>query len=164
MERFTNNGEEFINQIKSELLEYELEEGWNEIFTYLEIPYFLGYAFSYNWSVNSKKEKYRLKRKEWNAEYDHSRFDKGIYNLDRLAVIEKEIRINSKDEINFKSIEWDAIDKVEFKGIVLDGLMCELQVHENGKSFKWNIDDEMNPELTKLVYTMRNWKREMKEL
>lgn len=163
MERFTNNRNEFLNQIKLELLEYENEEDWKEIFSYVELPFFLRYAWSYNWSINVKTSKYKLSRKEWNAEYDLNRFDKGVYNLDRLAIIEKEIPIIRNDEKYFSSIDWDTIKNVEFKGIVLDGLICELRIASK-KVLSWNTDDEMNQELNRLVYTMRNWKREMKEL
>lgn len=164
MERFTNNRDEFLNQIKIELLEYENEEDWKEIFSYVELPFFLRYAWSYNWSINVKKSKYKLLRREWNAEYDLNRFDKGIYSLARLAIREKEIPINQKDKKYLNSIDWKNIDKINFDGIVLDGLICELRIGEDEKSINWNYDSEMNQDLNKLVYTMRNWKREMKEL
>ncbi len=163
MEKLTNNRDEFLNQIKVELLGYESEGDWKEIFTYAEIPFFLRYAFSYNWSINIKTSKYRLKRKEWNAEYDHLRFNKGIYNLDRLAIKEKELLIDMEAENYLHSINWGNINTIEFKGIVLDGLMCELRIHKIEKSFNWNIDEEMNEDLTKLISVIRNWKREIKE-
>ena len=161
MEKLTNDRNKFLNQIKLELLEYEVEENWKEVFTYVEVPFFLQYAFSYNWSVDSANSKYRLKRREWKAKYDHSRFDKGIYNLNRLAIVEKEILINSIDERYFNSIDWNKINTVEFKGIILDGLDCEFQMKDIKKSFSWNIDEEMNKELTELIYTIRAWKREI---
>lgn len=164
MEKFTNNRDEFINKIKSELLEYEKGEKWKEIFSYAELPYFLNYAWSYNWAINLTTSKYRLKRKEWNAAYDLSRFENGIYNLDRLAIRETEISMNTIEESYFHSINWNTINKVKFKGIVLDGLICEIRIADNKKSLRWNTDHEMNQELNKLIYTMRNWKREMKEL
>lgn len=164
MERLTNNRDKFLNQIKSELLEYENKEEWKEIFSYVELPFFLSYAWSYNWSINLKTLKYRLKRKEWNADYDLSRFNNGIYNLDRLAITEKEILINSTDENYFRTIDWNTINKVKFDGIVLDGLICELIISNNQKLLKWNSDSEMNQDLNRFIYTMRNWKREMKKL
>ena len=164
MEWFTNNRDKFLNQIKSELLQYDNGEDWKEIFSYVELPFFLRYAWSYNWSINLKTSKSKLLRKEWNAEYDLNRFDKGVYNLDRLAIKEKEVSINKDDENLFSSIDWNTIGKVKFDGIVLDGLICELKISENEKLIKWNSDYEMNQELNELVYTMRNWKREMKEL
>lgn len=164
MEKFTNNKDKFIDQIKSELLSYEFEENWEEIFSYVEMPYFLNYAWSYNWSVNLVNLEYRLKRKEWNAEYDLRRFKNGVYNLDRLAIKEKKISFTLKDEKYFQSIAWNNINKVENNGIVLDGLICNLEVNKFQKSLHWNIDEEMNEELHKLVYTMRNWQREIKEL
>ena len=164
MEKFTNNRDDYLNQIKTELLKYDLTENWKEIFIYAEIPFFLRYAFSYNWSVNSNSSKYRLKRKEWNAEYDHSRFNKGIYNLDRLAIVETEIQVNPEDQRFLASIEWNKVGTTKFEGIVLDGLVCELKIKKQKKSLNWNIDDEMNKELADLVKLIRNWKRELKEL
>ncbi len=164
MERFTNNRDKFLNQIKLELLEYENEEDWKEIFSYVELPYFLRYAWSYNLSINSKTSKYKLTRKEWNAEYDLNRFKNGVYNLDRLAIKEKEIALSSTDTNYFHSINWNTISIVKFEGIILDGLICELRIANEKKSINWNSDSEMNLELSRLIYTMRNWKREMKEL
>ncbi len=164
MERFTNNRDKFLNQIKTEFLQYDNGEDWEEIFSYVELPFFLRYAWSYNWSINLKTSIFKLLRKEWNAEYDLNKFDKGVYNLDRFAIKEKEIAINKDDENLFRTIDWTTIDKVKFEGIVLDGLICELRIAKNGKFIKWNSDYEMNQGLNKLVYTMRNWKREMKGL
>jgi len=140
MEKITNNRDEYIKAIKSELIEYITEDNYKEIFTYIEIPFFLQYAFSYNWAINTQTLEYRLKRREWNAEYDHKRFDKGIYNLDRLAITEKEIPINQEDKNQLKSTKWELINKVNFKGIILDGLMCELRANESKKSLIWNSD------------------------
>ena len=78
-----------------------------------------------------------------------------------MAIKETEISINPIEENYFRSIDWNMINKVKFEGIVLDGLMCELRINETKKSLKWNIDNEMNQELSKLIYTMRNWIREM---
>lgn len=164
MERFTNNRDEFLKQIKSELLQFENREGWKEIFAYVELPFFLRYAWSYNWSVNTKTSRFKLTGKEWNAEYDLNRFDNGVYNLDRLAIKEKEVSISKKDEIFFCSIDWNTIEKLKFEGIVLDGLICELRVAENQRLIQWNSDSEMNQALNELIYTMRNWGREMNEL
>ena len=164
MERLTNNRDELLQQIKLELLEYEQAKDWEAIFSYVELPFFLSYAWSYNWSKNRKTAKYKLSRKEWNAKYDLNRFNRGVYNLDRLAIIEKEIPISQNDEKYFSSIDWDTIKNVEFKGIVLDGLICELRIASKGKVINWNTDEEMNQDLNRLIYTMRNWKRETKEL
>ncbi len=162
MERLTNDPQQFIQQIKLELLTFEQEGNWESIFTYSELPYFLTYGFSYNWSFNTVSAKYRLRRKEWNSEYDHARFSEGIYNLDRLAILEKKVPLASKDKFAINSVDLNLLDLVEFEGIVLDGLMCELHLNSNDKTLEWNIDAEMNPELLNLIYTIRNWQREIK--
>ena len=163
MERFTTDGNELIKQIRSELLEYESEKDWKEVFTYAELPYFLTYAWSYHWSIHTKTSNYKLSRKEWNAKYDFKRFKNGIYNLDRLAIKKQEIPIHPTDEKYFCSIDWKKINKVQSERIVLDGLICELRIAQGEKLIQWNADSEMNQDLNKLIYTMRHWKREMKE-
>jgi len=60
METFTNNRDTYLKQIKKELLQYEAEGDWKNIFTYVQIPFFLRYGFSYNWSINIQNSKYRL--------------------------------------------------------------------------------------------------------
>ena len=160
MERFTNDRNQFVEAIENELMEYEEQKDLEHLFTYVQVPFFLRYAFSYALWFDKNNSKYFLKRKEWNAKYDHSRFDKGIYNLDRVAIIEKEISLNEKDKAYFDEIEWQLLDNVEIEGIVLDGLTCKLKIGKENKVLEWNIDGKMNKKLKELVYLVRNWKRE----
>jgi len=157
MERFTNNIQEFIDQIKLELSGYELKDNYEYVYTYVEISQLLIYAYSYICVVDKVNSTCFLIRKEWNAMYDHSRFNKGIYNLDRLAIVEKEIEFKSEYSSLVKSINWNKIDTVEFNGIILDGLMCELRVSKPDKILNWNIDQEMNNELAQLITEIRSW-------
>lgn len=160
MERFTNDKNQFVEAIENELMEYEEQRDLEHLFTYVEVPFFLRYAFSYALWLDKNNSMYFLKRKEWNAKYDHSRFDKGIYNLDRLAIIEKEIFLDEEDKTYFNTIDWKLLDTIEFTGIVLDGLTCKLQIGKENKTLVWSPDSRMNNKLKELVYLIRNWKRE----
>ncbi|WP_291722185.1 hypothetical protein [Bernardetia sp.] len=159
MERFTNDRNQFVEAIENELMEYEKQKDFEHLFTYVEVPFFLRYAFSYALWFDKNNSKYFLKRKEWNAKYDHSRFDKGIYNLDRLAIIENEVSLNDTDRAYFDKVEWTLLNTIDFEGIVLDGLTCKLRIGKENKTLVWNPDSKMNNKLKELVYLIRNWKR-----
>ncbi len=153
MEKLTNNREEYFSQIRKELLDFRTESGWRKEFGFLEVPYFLTYGFAVGFFTKDKEG--RLVCRKWNADYDNSRFQLGIYNVDRLAIAEESIEIAKDDNEFFQSIDLEKIDILSHDGIVLDGLHCELQITETGKVLNWNMDDEMNEAMTTLVNRIR---------
>lgn len=156
MERITNDRDKFIEEIKRELFDYKRTENWTTLFEYVEMPFFLRYAYSVNFAVNKSHTKYSFLQKTWNAAYDLSRFNLGVFNIDRLAVTEAVIDINMEEQIKFSSIiNKEKLATIEFKGIILDGLICELKMPTTQQHLKWNIDEEMNEPLSDLVNGIR---------
>lgn len=151
MEKFTNDRNKFIEQIKIELLDFENQENWISKFQYVEIPFFLFYAYSVDISINMQSDMLKMRMKNWEANYNLSRFQLGIYNLDRLAILERNIILKQKTSDFFRRIKYEQLKIIDFKGIILDGLTCELIVMDTNQHLKWNIDKEMNIELQKLV-------------
>ena len=156
MERFTNDKIRFLNQIKVELFDFEDSANWITEFEYIEMPYFLNYAFSVNYSVNHAKNEFRLIQKNWNSEYDNSRFKLGIFNIDRLAISKEIIKTSKEENAKFNSIDKRKLETIDYEGIVLDGLICELKVPQIEKHLTWNVDKEMNDELSILVNQIRS--------
>jgi hypothetical protein len=153
MEQFTNDNIKFFDQIIKELQDYDYDENWEIQFQYAEVPYLLRYGFSFCFLKNGKETKFL--QRTWNSEYDRERFNLGVFNLDRLAVTQKDIHFNEDEKIFFNSINLSTLNTVEYKGIVIDGLFCEMKIPKHEKKFEWNIDKEMNSELEKVISKIR---------
>jgi hypothetical protein len=156
MENFTNNKEEYFSQIKNELLDFKTEVGWLNRFEYLELPYFLTYGYSICFFTENEGDAGKLVYRKWNSAYDNSRFQLGIYNIDRLAITEDSIDIEKDDLKFFKSLDFKKMVLLKREFIVLDGLHCELKIFETGLVHTWNTDDEMSEALVQLVNRIRN--------
>ena len=103
--------------------------------------------------INGKESKFL--QRTWNSKYDRERFNLGVFNLDRLAVTQKDIHFNEDEKIFFNSINLSTLNTVEYKGIVIDGLFCEMKIPKHEKKFEWNIDKEMNTELENVISKIR---------
>lgn len=151
MERLTNSTLKYFNEVKKELTEILLQKNQSLKFTYCEIGLLLTHGFSVSFITG---EKYFLKIKKWNANFDNKRFNLNIYNLDRLAVTEKEIELSN---IQLAKIEKLFDGKLELKkldGIVLDGLYCQFETENY--CLNWNTDVEMDTELFNLIEFLKN--------
>ena len=162
LERFTNDRYKYLEEIKRELLDYLPEDGSRVLFTYVEMTFFLTYAFSYHCFI--KGNEVQIKKKEWNARYDDARFDKGIYNIDRLAIREGKVQLNKEEQAYLTGMKLAEMKTIPYGGVVLDGWICELYTKSNEGKLKWNIDEEMNDALTVLIHMMRAWKREFNSI
>ena len=153
MEQFTNDNIKFFDQIILELHDFDYDENWGIQFQYVEVPYLLRYGFSFCFLINGKESKFL--QRTWNSKYDRERFNLGVFNLDRLAVTQKDIHFNEDEKIFFNSINLSTLNTVEYKGIVIDGLFCEMKIPKHEKKFEWNIDKEMNTELENVISKIR---------
>ena len=149
MEKFSNNREDYWNQIKKELLDTNDSEEFR--FQYLEIGQLLSHGFSVTLNEKNPSE---LELKIWNAEYDNKRFDKGIFNLDRLAIASKKVKLNSQESETINRLLGAELELTNWGGIVLDGLFCQFEI--NGRKLDWNTNEEINNDLTELVELIRN--------
>lgn len=153
MEKFTNDSILYFEKIVSELEDFKSDENWKIQFQYVEVPYFLNYGFSFCFLKNKNDSK--LIYKKWNAELDAEKFQLRIYNLDRLAIVQKELNINPKDILFFNSIDLVKVNIIERNEIVLDGNFCKMTIPKNNQILEWNINEEMSSELKKLIYKLR---------
>jgi len=149
MEKFSNNRYDYWNQIKKELLETNDSEEFR--FQYLEIGQLLSHGFSVTLNEKNPSE---LELKIWNAEYDNKRFNKGIFNLDRLAIVSKKVKLNSQESETINRLLDSELELTNWGGIVLDGLSCQFEI--NGRKLDWNTNEEINNDLTELVELIRN--------
>ena len=149
METFSNNREEYWNQIKKELS--ETNDLGNFQLQYIEIGQLLSHGFSITLTEQTPQ---KLTLKTWNAEYDNNRFDKGIFNLDRLAITERKIELNSQELDSINRLLHSNLERTNKAGVILDGLWCQLKT--NDILLNWNTNDEINEGLTELIELLRN--------
>lgn len=149
MEKLSNNREDYWNQIKKELLDTNDSEDFR--FQYLEIGQLLSHGYSVTLTDKNPQE---LVLKIWNAEYDNKRFDKGIFNLDRLTITERNVELNSQESEKINKLLDSELELTNWRGVVLDGLFCQFETR--GKNLDWNTNDEINGDLTELVEIIRN--------
>lgn len=151
MERLTTDTQKYFNEVKKELT--DIEVGKNQIleFIFCEIGQLLSHGFSVSYIKGASNI---LKIKRWNAEFDNKRFNFNIYNLDRLAVIEDNVKLT---DVEVEQIEMMLKFKLALKEneyITLDGLFCEFKTKDY--SLKWNTNEEMNSEFYNLIQFLRN--------
>ena len=150
MERLTSDRDSYLKEVIKELTEIDLLKNEESRFTFCEV----GQLFTHGYSVSLIfGEKEYLKIKLWNADYDNDRFKLGIFNLDRLAVTERNFYLSESELNKVNGILEQELDTKDYAGIVLDGLFCQLNM-EN-KTLMWNIDAEMNENLNNLISILR---------
>lgn len=151
MERLTTDSQKYFNEVKKELTDIDVKQNQILKFTFCEI----GQLLSHGYSVSYLKGEFDiLKIKKWNAEFDNKRFNLNIYNLDRLAVIENNIELTTYDIEKIEKILESKLELKKINKIILDGLFCEFKIEKH--SLNWNINEEMNSELSNLVEFLRN--------
>jgi hypothetical protein len=144
MEIFSNNHQDYWKQIKTELLDTVDTE--NCQFRYLEIGQLLTHGFSV---IQTKKNPQELVFKIWNAKYDNRRFDKGIFNLARLAITDCKIKLKPYDLKQINNLLSSELKLTKWDGFVLDGLYCQFET--KNKKLNWNMNEEINGNLSKLI-------------
>ena len=150
MERLTTNRDSYFKEVIKELTEVDiLENEWSK-FTFCEVGQLLTHGYSV--SLISGKKQY-LKIKIWNSDYDNERFKLGVFNIDRLAVTERNFELSAFELNEVNGILEKDLDTKDYGGIVLDGLFCQLKIRN--KTLEWNIDEEMNNNLNNLISILR---------
>lgn len=89
MERFSNSTEALMNEAEIEIENFDIKDGEKIITYFSEIPSISGCPYKIILVENSDGIVYSRFRK-WDTEYDFTRWNNGIYNLDRLRIITAE--------------------------------------------------------------------------
>lgn len=89
MERFSNDIYALINEAEIEIENFDVKDG-EKIIAYLsETPPISGFPYKII-LVENADGMICSKFRQWDTEYDFTRWDNGIYNLDRLRIITEE--------------------------------------------------------------------------
>ncbi|UII20922.1 hypothetical protein [Fulvivirga ligni] len=151
MEKFSNSRTEYWNQIIEELSNRKDIKSQRLRFQYIELGQLLTHAFSITQFEGKTSS---LKLAIWNAEFDNKRFDKGIYNLDRLAVTNHDIALNPVELNKLEGLLKLDLELTNWGGITLDGLFCQFELGD--KKLEWNSNQEINNNLISLIEFLRS--------
>lgn len=151
MDRFSNSRTDYWNQIIAELSDRENTLLEDYTFRYIELGQLLTHGFSITQLKGSKNY---LKLAIWNADYDNKRFNKGIYNLGRLAITQHKIKLDSDELARLEKMLKSDLELTNWGGITLDGLFCQFV--SGNKKLEWNSDQEINNNLISLIAFLRN--------
>jgi hypothetical protein len=150
MERISRDTIVLFNELKKELADFELEQKEKLKFTYCEIGQLLTHAFSVSLTT---LDKHFLRIKNWNTEFYKEGFELGFFNLDRIAITEKKIELTDSEFSKIQEIIEKDLSKIKINGITLDGLFCQLKI--DNSLIQWNTNEEMNENLSELVFILR---------
>src|SRR5690349_12066838 len=96
VEGLTNDWIKFLSAVKSELSFVDLTDSEKMVLIYSEFPAFGKDSFSIFVVENVQTGKLKIKRKDWDAEYDLKRFETGIYDLGRICIRLRTIELEDK--------------------------------------------------------------------
>lgn len=96
MERFSNSTDVLMNEAKIEIENFDLKNGEKIIAYFSEIPIIKGFPYKIVLIENADGT-VDSRFRQWDTEYDFTRWDNGIYNLDRLRIITDEKLLSEID-------------------------------------------------------------------
>ena len=135
---------EYFNKIIKELSrEYNSSD---TKFQYLEVGQLLTHGFSV---TQSNQDQNSLILKILDETYDNKR----NYVLHPPVITEKKIALDTTEKQLINELLNTEVATIKTGAIVLDGLYCQLKFNE--RKLNWNIDEEMNTSLNKLVNFLR---------
>ncbi|GAB5398907.1 MAG: hypothetical protein Aureis2KO_04920 [Aureisphaera sp.] len=151
MERITRDTVALFNELKKELTGLDVAENETIAFTYCQISQLWHHAFSVSLTIGNQNV-WRIKN--WNTNFYRKGFENGWFNLDRIAINEKKIEISDPEFSKIQALLDKDLSKNKVSGFILDGLFCQLKI--GNKILEWNIDREMNENLTNLTSLLRD--------
>lgn len=131
MERFTNDYQQLLNEVKRELLAPALRPPEELLVSYLELPWFAGGQLAWHLAHDPLARQHRLVWLAWDAAYDLGRFATRVYNLDRLRYWQHTCLLTAPQQQQLAAImaALTLPDTLEQTGyIMLDGVEYELKL------------------------------------
>ncbi len=146
MERLTNDISKLLEAAKQEIQDFVVGENEQILVVFSEFPSVVGMPYQIV-LINDNQGAVRFCLRAWDKEYDLIRWKNGIYNLDRLRIIEKEHLLLSeelqgwKDYLSHLKTQELPNTLEEDRFIRLDGSDFELQIQteEIKVHYKWGI-------------------------
>lgn len=149
MERFTNNIHEVFKVARTEINTFELAASDQILAYFAEFPPIKGFPFKIL-VIKKADGTFYSQFRQWDTAYDFKRWKQGIYNLDRLRIIQESLQLNPTDQA-FLLEQMKLLDKIDLPrsinktdALVLDSSDWELGIlgitHEI--HYKWKVPTE----------------------
>ncbi|MEM8887180.1 MAG: hypothetical protein AAGD28_04265 [Bacteroidota bacterium] len=149
MERITNDMQRLFEEARKEITDFSLAEGETMICSLYEYPAIVGQPYQMV-LILDQHNKMRFSSRSWDRTYDLIRWKEGIYNLDRLRILEKDmLLIESQTKKLRTELEKIATknlpQSLEKEGaLVLDGSEWRLHINWNKLelNYEWKASNE----------------------
>jgi hypothetical protein len=150
MSRLTTDRMIYQSQIKKNLT--EIFGTYKPLWSYFEMTQSLTYGYSLTFllkenSYNTRKVLFRSLKNDLLLNETQTK----IFNLDRIIITETALDITLNDTFEIQALRRKDINVLETDSIILGGYYKEFTDFQSNRSYKWNIDEEMNEHLTILV-------------
>ncbi len=149
MSNLTTDSIKYHAEIKRRLTE-KFESGWTPVWNYCEMTQLLNYGLSFTFLMKEGLQNRKILFRNWINNINNEA-KLGIYNLDNIRIKEEEISFTLDDTFEIQNLIKRDIGTIKNKGIVLDGYDKQFTEFKSNSKFKWNLDEEMNKDLSLLI-------------
>ena len=153
MTRFTTDPNKYQSEIRR-LLTKDFDSDWKPLWNYFEMTQLLSYGYSITFLVKENISSHKLLFRNWR---NNLKFETeiGIFNLDKIIIDEIEFNIKLNDIYEIQELIKGDISILKTQFIILDGYFKEFNDYKSEQKIKWNIDEQMNEHLAKLIFKIR---------
>ena len=142
--------------VKNRLVENK-HKNWKPLWSYIEMTQLPSYGYSLILILKENTSKRKLLYREWRNNLNLEN-QIGIFNLDRIIIDEYELQFQLNEIFEIQELTSRQINILDEKFIILDGYIKEFKDYKWGKELNWNIDEQVNDNLKRLVDKIRKLK------
>jgi hypothetical protein len=149
MSRLTTDRVIYQSEIKKLLTE---DFGaYQPLWSYFEMTQSLTYGYSLTFVIKANNYSTRkVLLRNWKNDL-LSNENQEIFNLDTIIITELALDIILNDTFEIQALGRRDINVLETDSIIIGGYYKEFTDFQSNRSYKWNIDEEMNEHLAILV-------------
>jgi hypothetical protein len=149
-ERLTNDMTRFTTQVKKELIAPIRHAGNTTQAVYCEVICLMRNYFAIHYVTGNEN---KLCLRTWNSHYDMDRFSNGLYNLDRPAIVQKDIPLTSQQVSRIDPLLEKRVAITKYDGVVLDGVESYVTNHrlQPAIEYYWNEMDMVDEQTAELI-------------
>ncbi len=129
----------------------EFDAEWTPLWNYCEMTSMLIEGHSWTFLIKGGLENRKLIYRNWKNSEQNSKNDLGIFSLEDIKIVEKEMSISLNEIFEIQNILKSDLTIKRTKKIVLDGVRYELIDFKSERKYKWKLDEEMNSNMKQLI-------------
>lgn len=168
MEKLSNDIDELRKVSKMEIENFAISDNERMLMYFLEFPSIAGFPYKIV-LIKEDSGNIRIAFRQWDTEYDGKRWSNGIYNLDRLRIMESGRYLSQAETEHFNHLILNLVGEELPKSIndksalVLDGYNWEFGINYSGINvdYQWKVANtqiELFAPLIEFINTAHNTK------